>query len=392
MSVATQSIHGALAPIQLRREDAKRLLTPALAIYPQIVDSNIVATLRLLGDQPTRWRLHVKTAKLDAVMRRFVNHGIRQFKCATTLELLTVCQAGAEDVLVAYPSVGPRVKRIQEIAAQFPKVRISVLVENKKQIDAWNKDKVGIFIDVNPGMDRTGISELLTSDIVALAHEIKGGERRFAGLHYYDGHYRELGPERRKLAAYAGYNRLLAIIQALQEMNIEVPEVVTSGTPTFHFALAFPGFKRTEFRHTVSPGTLVYNDLTSLSHLDPGWGYAPGALVITTVVSHPTLGVITCDAGYKSVSADSGFPNCSVWGHAELEPLRPSEEHMSIRVPEGKVVPNIGEILYLVPKHICPTVNNFDHALLLENGKVVDVVPVSARGREAPFLSASGTV
>ena len=54
---------------------------------------------------------------------------------------------------------------------------------------------------------------------------------------------------------------------------------------------------------------------------------------------------------------------------------------------EGAAGPQVGEVLYLLPRHVCPTVNNFDYALLARNGKIESVERVSARGREAPLLS-----
>jgi D-serine deaminase-like pyridoxal phosphate-dependent protein len=50
------------------------------------------------------------------------------------------------------------------------------------------------------------------------------------------------------------------------------------------------------------------------------------------------------------------------------------------------MAPRLGDALYLVPRHICPTVNNFDHALLVEGGQIIEVERVTARGREAPVL------
>ena len=78
-----------------RVADLEPLLTPALVIYPDLVDTNIEATLRLLDGDPERWRPHVKTTKLARFMRRLVEYGIRNLKCATTLELRTACEAGA---------------------------------------------------------------------------------------------------------------------------------------------------------------------------------------------------------------------------------------------------------------------------------------------------------
>ena len=135
------------------------VLTPALLLYPEIVASNIERTLELLGGDANRWRVHIKTAKLSYTLRMLVDHGIGNFKCATTLELLVACRSGAGDVLFAYPAVGASVRRVREIADQFPGVRISVLAENKQQVGQWRDSRVGVFLDMNPGMDRTGIEQ-----------------------------------------------------------------------------------------------------------------------------------------------------------------------------------------------------------------------------------------
>ena len=133
------------------------VLTPALVIYPEILASNLERTLALLDGDPTRWRVHIKTAKLGYTLRLLVKRGIHNFKCATTLELLTACECGAEDVLLAYPSVGANARRVQELAAQFPRVRVSVLAENDEQVRHWRESRVGVFLDINPGLHRTGI-------------------------------------------------------------------------------------------------------------------------------------------------------------------------------------------------------------------------------------------
>jgi D-serine deaminase-like pyridoxal phosphate-dependent protein len=89
------------------------------------------------------------------------------------------------------------------------------------------------------------------------------------------------------------------------------------------------------------------------------------------------------------VSADAGVPTCAVVGRDDLKPAKPSEEHLPIDVPETSRAPELGERLFLVPRHVCPTVNNFDHALIVAGGRLVGVQRVTARGREAPW---EGTV
>src|ERR1700759_1939151 len=128
-----------------RIDDIGEVLTPALAIYPELVDANIQTTLRLVGGDANRLRPHVKTAKLASVMRQWAAHGIVDFKCSTSLELLTVCEAGAKDVLLAYPVVGAGARRVRELADQFSDVRVSALVEAAEQIAAWQGSRVGLF-------------------------------------------------------------------------------------------------------------------------------------------------------------------------------------------------------------------------------------------------------
>jgi D-serine deaminase-like pyridoxal phosphate-dependent protein len=173
----------------------------------------------------------------------------------------------------------------------------------------------------------------------------------------------------------------MRIVHQLLEAGLPVEEVITSGTPAAPYALSYERFHDAPFTHRISPGTVVYNDMSSLEQL-PGFGYRPAALVLTTVVSHPTERTITCDAGHKSVSADAGVPTCSVLGYEYLKPLKPSEEHLPIESESGEGLPKPGEALYLLPRHVCPTVNNFDEALFVVDGQISSVQRVAARGHE----------
>ena len=366
------------------------VLTPALVLYPELIAANIERTLELLGGDANRWRVHIKTAKLEHTLRMLVERGVRNFKCATTLELLVACGSGAADVLLAYPAMGANARRVREIASQFPDVRISVLAENEEQVRQWCGGGVGIFIDINPGMNRTGIDQSQSEKIISVARAAAETGLEFRGLHYYDGQYGSVGEPELTQAAHRGYDRLLDLAENLERVGIRVQEVITSGTPTFPSSLAHEGLRACNFIHRVSPGTVVYCDASSLQQLPREYGYRAAALVLTRAVSHPHAEVVTCDAGHKTVSADAGVTTCIVVGHPELTPLSPSEEHLPLAVREGAIPPQVGETLFLLPRHICPTVNNFDRAVLVRNGHIESIEPVSARGREAPLLQGAG--
>ncbi len=359
--------------------NADRILTPALLVYPELVEANIRATVALLKGDADRWRPHIKTAKIASVIRQMIAGGVRCFKCSTTLELLTACEGGAEDVLLAFPVTGANARRALALSMQFPNTRISVLIEAPEQLQPWLGTSVGIFIDVNPGMNRTGISQERTADICGLAQQ--AGEA-FRGLHYYDGHVATIE------AGHAGYDQLIEIVKAVTAGGHAPGEVITSGTPATPAALSHQGLASGPFRHRISPGTVIYNDTTSLTQL-PNLGYVAAVAVLATVVSHPAPGLLTCDAGHKAVSVDSGVPNCRVVGQPDLKPLKPSEEHLPLTT--AGEVPTIGSQLYLIPRHVCPTVNNFDEALMVVNGEIRGVERVTARGHEGSAIQALGS-
>jgi D-serine deaminase-like pyridoxal phosphate-dependent protein len=365
---------------------AERVLTPALLVYADFVRGNIETTIGLVGGDAKRWRPHLKTTKLAWIVRELVGRGVGDFKCATTLELLTAASNGARDVLVAYPVAGANAERVRQIAASFPAVAVSTLVDSPSAVAEWAGGNVGLFIDVNPGMNRTGIDQERAAEIVELAKLIRRAKILFRGVHYYDGHLASLAFDERASAAHRGYDQLMKLVAALEAAGVPAGCVITAGTPAFPCSLSYKGFGAARFNHQVSPGTLVLNDVNSLGQLPSEWGYRPAALILSRVVSRPTPNIVTCDAGHKTVSADSGVPNCLVVGHENLRPLKPSEEHLPIEVPEGMEAPALGEFLYLLPKHICPTVNNFDHALIVEQGRITRLDRVAARGRENPLI------
>jgi D-serine deaminase-like pyridoxal phosphate-dependent protein len=361
-----------------------RVRTPALVIDLDLVDQNLGATLRLLGNDPSRWRPHLKTVKIGQVMRRIRERGILQAKVSTTLELEEACAAGFTDVLLAYPLAGPGVALVQEIANEFPTTRIGVLVESPEQVPQWAGSKVGVFIDLNSGMNRTGMLLDAPDAVIALAKSIRQAGLRFAGLHFYDGHATDFPAAQAQALVHQGYDRLNALVEILKNAGIQTPEVVTAGTPAFPHAVSYSGFPP-DTRHRVSPGTVVYNDRKSLTQLPGDAGYRTAVHVLSRIISHPRPGRFCADAGHKAVSADAGDPVCEVVGHPEYQARHPSEEHLPFDVAAGAPIPPRGTLLSLLPSHVCPTVNNFDYAVIVQGGKVIGMERVTARGRHPPL-------
>jgi len=408
---------------------ADQVLSPALLVVLDAVRHNIDTVLDRLGSEPDRWRPHLKTTKLPVVWKELIAAGIRSFKCATTREAAVLIDHARQrglhdlDLLVAYPHRGPNLDRVRRLAAESHEVQLSVLCEDPNLAEEASHSlgmeagdarrpagesrrgrpraghSLGIFIDLNPGMNRTGVpleDRDTIEHIARLASRAvhTGGrpgiagaaENRFRGLHFYDGHIRTADAAARAEQVHAGLARLVELVEWLRSRGIEVPEVITSGTPGFLEAASFQSLSEVT-RHRVSPGTVVFHDEMTRELL-PDLDLQPAAMVLARVVSHPVDDIVTCDAGSKSIAAEAGDPCCRVLDHPELTALKPSEEHLPLRIAPGAKAPARGEALLLIPRHVCPTVNLADEAIIIENGEVRSIEPVAARGHEVSLDSA----
>jgi len=369
-----------LAPPPIPASVLHDALSPSLLILLDRVRHNLAQLLGHLDGRTERWRPHVKTAKLPEVMAELVRSGVLQFKCATLQEadvLLSVLDAEQVhgDVLVAMPLNGPNLTELGRLTDHHPRHAVSVLCENPERVPAIPPG-IGVFVDVNVGMNRTGIEVAARDRIAAVA---RAAGLRLRGLHAYEGHIHDASPTVRLARTFSMLAGLDGLWQHLRGLGLSVPEIVTSGTPTFIEALTWPDADRWPGTvHRVSPGTVIYHDV-QYGQLVPELGLLPAALVLARVVSHPTAGVVTLDAGAKSLAAEQGDPCAVALGYPHLEALKPSEEHLPLRVHRGTPPPP-GTAILLAPRHVCPTVNLASHAILLDGDRVVGVVPVVARG------------
>jgi D-serine deaminase-like pyridoxal phosphate-dependent protein len=375
------------ADYALSDELVSRVMTPALIIYADKVEHNIQAMLDYMGGDASRWRPHLKTTKSPYVYGMLIDAGVRNFKCATVREARCVLDVIAErgvtdaDVLIAYPLQVPALTAAGDLAIEFPETRLSVLSEDPLHIPQIPQN-LGIFIDINPEMNRTGIP---LNDYQSISEVAKAAGERFRGLHFYDGHIHDDNAEQRRDASHALYTQICSTIDKLAEDGFACGELITSGTPTFRYALDYPEFAGghvgdSDVIHRVSPGTVVFHDFQYDSLLED-LALQPAAMLLSRVISHPQTDIVTCDAGSKSIASEAGHPVAFVLGHPELVATPPSEEHLPLRCTSGKK-PKRGDALLLIPKHVCPTVNLAEQALLVKSDGTTEVIEITARAHD----------
>ena len=349
--------------------------TPTLAIYPDRVGENIRILKTFLPDT-SRLRPHVKTHKSGDVSRLLLHAGITKFKCATIAEAEMLAETGARDILLAYQPVGPKGRRLLALSEKFPAVQFSCLIDNRETARALSAifekaaHPLDVFIDVNIGMNRTGIVPEKALELYEQCRNLKG--LRLTGLHGYDGHIRTSNLDERKKECDAGFSRLEQLDIELRKRHTGSWTIIVGGTPTFPIHAAREAVE-------CSPGTFVYWDVgyRETLHEQP---YLFAALVITRVISKPTDNVICIDLGHKSIAAENVLANRVRFLNApDLVPIGQSEEHMVLKTAAPM---NIGDVLYGVPFHVCPTCALYDTAAIVEHNRVDRRWTISSRNRK----------
>lgn len=354
--------------------------TPALLVYPERVQQNIDAAIKLVGE-PSRLRPHIKTHKTKEVTEMLTRSGVCQFKCATIAEaeLLGLCKA--PDVLLAYQPVGPKLKRFLSLIEHYPKTQYACLTDNipaATEIALAAKDAnimLPVYIDLNVGMNRTGIAPEEAIGLIEFC--LQQSSLQLAGLHAYDGHIRNPDPEERKKICDNAFARTAALQKSIQEKHGTTLTIIAGGSPSFPIHAK---------RETVicSPGTFVYWDY-GYGSLFPEQPFIPAALVLTRIISLPAPGMICTDLGHKSIAAENPLDKRVVFLNApELKAVSQSEEHLVLSAPNNHTY-QPGDILYGLPMHICPTCALYERAITIIDHQKNGEWMITARDRKIQY-------
>ena len=349
--------------------------SPALLIYPDRVQANLQHMLRLTGG-PARLRPHVKTHKLAEIIKLKLAAGIDKFKCATIAEAEMTAHAGALDVMLAYQPVGPNVRRFVELTRAFPNTRFSVIADDAAVLRTLSAALAAagataeVLLDVDCGMHRTGIAAgPQAMDIYKELATLPG--LRPGGLHAYDGHNNLIDIAARTAQCAQDMAPVRQLRTDLQAAGLPVPRLVSSGTRTFPI-------HATNNDVECSPGTTVLSDTGTAQFPDLNFEHA--ALVFTRVISKPGANLVCVDLGHKAIASENPHPRVTLLGLEDAQAVQQSEEHLVLETTQAGNY-RVGDCLYGIPRHICPTVALYMSAVIVENQRATTTWRITARDR-----------
>lgn len=353
----------------LKSEIARRFGTPAVVIDLDKVERNIARIQQVCDQAGLANRPHIKTHKSPRLAKMQIAAGAKGLTCQKLGEAEVMVDAGIDDILISYNLLGTQ--KMERLGKLLQRAKITVAADNPTVVAGLSEAgriagaPLGVVVECDTGRKRAGVET--AGEAIALAKQIAASpELSFKGLLFYPS--KQTWGETQSFfdEARAG----------IREAGLDAEIVSTGGTPNLTNIGQLEG--ATEHR----AGTYIFNDRMMLA-----CGVATlddcALNVYATVVSRagPERGIL--DSGSKTLTSDTGgldgfglileYPEACIKGFAE--------EHGFLDLSAGGARPGVGEVVRVIPNHVCVVVNMVDQLIAVRGDEIVEVVPVAARGR-----------
>ena len=166
------------------------------------------------------------------------------------------------------------------------------------------------------------------------------------------------------------------LIEELKKSGNSPSSIIAGGTPSFPIHARYTGVE-------TSPGTLILWDYGySSSYQDMDFMHA--AILLSRVISKPAEDLICIDLGHKAIASEMPQPRIKLLGLENYTIVGHNEEHMVVKTADAAKM-KIGDVLYGIPFHICPTVDRYDSVTVIKEGMAAEQWNVEARKRKITY-------
>jgi D-serine deaminase-like pyridoxal phosphate-dependent protein len=365
-------------PVAPRLPDG--LDTPCLVVDLDVVDANVRRIADGAAARGVALRPHIKTHKSVALARLQLDGGAVGITVGTLGEAEVMVDGAIEDVFIGYPIWADDIKadRLRRLYERAPS--LSVGVDSEAAADRLAAAVAGagpgplrVLVEIDSGARRSGVTS--PEAALSVARRARDAGLDVIGVFTHGGHgYR--APGAGPSAAADEIATLGAAADVLRSDGFAVERISAGSTPTgIHSARG----QVTEIR----PGTYLLGDRQQfVLGAIPADGCA--LAVAATVVSTAVDGQVVLDAGAKTLTKDraaflEGFGALPAYPDAVVERL--FDYHAAVVIPPGSPAPRLGEVVAVIPNHVCPVVEQFDAFVVSRGGASEGRWPVDARGR-----------
>src|SRR6201996_8162109 len=344
--------------------------TPIAVIDMDRVERNIARGQTACDAAGVANRPHIKTHKSPMLAKLQIAAGAKGITCQKLGEAEVMAEAGIDDILISYNLIGD--EKMARLAALQAKANMTVAADNSvviaglPQAAAISGRPLSVVVECDTGRKRAGVET--PAEAIALAREIAASKGLlFAGFMLYP-------TETGWTEAQKFFDQALA---GVREHGLDANIVSTGGSPNLKNLGKLKG--ATEHR----PGTYIYNDRMQVAAGVADWDDC-ALNIYATVVSRagPDRGIL--DAGSKTLTSDTGGGlegHGLILEHPEAKIARFAEEHGFLDLTRSNTRPNVGDVVRIVPNHVCVVVNMMDEVVMVRGEEIVGILPVAARGK-----------
>ena len=357
--------------------DIKDIQTPALVIDLKVFQSNILKMKNFILENNVKLRPHAKMHKSINVANYQINFGgAHGICCQKVSEAEIFIRGGIQDILITNQVTNLyKIDRLTKMASK--EIRLGCCVDNADNIKniqnsaEKNNAHIDIYIEYDCGANRCGVNTFdQIYDLLNLINKKKN--LNFVGFQAYNGSIQHIEDfNLRKKQVNNTSNKIKKLKSTFKQYS---PIITGVGTGCFDLEV------NEDVYDEIQVGSYAFMDAhySSLKHnheINNTNNFDNSLFVLTGVMSNALENHAIVDAGLKSMSVDSGLPKIV---NKEFDYLKCSDEHGVIYDPNNLL--NINDKVFLIPGHCDPTCNLHDWYVVIEDGKVIDLWPVSARG------------
>lgn len=294
---------------------------------------------------------------------------------AKVSEAEVMAAGGVQSILVAHLVVGP--SKAARLAALQRQACVAATVDHPNQVEPLGKAAqsagvvIGLLVNVNIGMKRTGVADAETAAQLARKIAATSG-LRFDGLMGYEGHTLFIpDPVLKRSAIRTAITKLLETRDTVEKAGCRCPIISAGGSGSYQYTAEVAGITEIQAGGGIF-ACRYYTELCKLAE------HVPALTVLATVVSRPSAERAILDIGQKSISQHQtppvlqDYPGCRIVGL--------SAEHATVATDSDRILP-IGEKVQVIPGYSDFTLVLHDRVLGFRDRVVTAVWDLLARGR-----------